>query len=265
MNEVITPLHPWMRGPFEIIRHANGHFIDGGDTDRRIALIGFDNAIEVSIDAFIQLHPKLRNGLIISREEAKRALQNFHSKIEFLDRHLAASTAANDVPIESVVWYHQLRNDLYHTGHGMVPEIHVIEGSRAAAIQIFRALFRVDITTMLEGPKSTDAYARGTAYAKTDNEQMEFLRVFIAFEQALRNYLEVHNPDQISSFGSVANMWSFYLTNHGSEEELDRLVMRAVEVRNSITHGQKLDLSEDSLITIVIELMDLISCLEDRG
>jgi hypothetical protein len=264
VNDVEKRLQPWMRGPYELIRHANGHLIDGGDTDRRLALIGFDNAIEVSIDAFIRLHPKLRNGLTLSKEEVDRALKNYHSKIEFLDGYLAADTSKINIPIDSVVWYHQLRNELYHTGNGMVPENHVLKGSRAAAIQVFNALFKVDITEMLEGLRSTDAYARVKPYAKTDNDQMEFLRVFIAFEESLRNFLEVHFQDQISSLRSMHNMWQFYLNNLEVEKELDRLVTRSIEIRNSIAHGQKLDISEDSLITIVIELMDLISNLEDR-
>jgi hypothetical protein len=49
-----TDLKPWMHGPFELIRHADGHLREGDDTDRRIALIGFDNAIEVSIDVYVR-------------------------------------------------------------------------------------------------------------------------------------------------------------------------------------------------------------------
>jgi hypothetical protein len=56
-------LRPWARGPFELIRHADEHYHSTGDVDRRIALIGFDNAIEVSIDVFIRLHPKVRGGV----------------------------------------------------------------------------------------------------------------------------------------------------------------------------------------------------------
>jgi hypothetical protein len=45
------------------------HLNDGGDTDRRIALIGFDNATEVCVDVFIRLPPKLRNNYEIKRED----------------------------------------------------------------------------------------------------------------------------------------------------------------------------------------------------
>ena len=33
----------------------------------------------------------------------------------------------------------------------MVPEMHVLEGARSAAIAVFNALFKADITTMLVG------------------------------------------------------------------------------------------------------------------
>ena len=37
-------LKPWVRGPFELIRHAEGHLKAGTDFDKRMALISFDNA-----------------------------------------------------------------------------------------------------------------------------------------------------------------------------------------------------------------------------
>lgn len=61
----------------ELIRHAHGHFEKDGDTDRRIALIGFDNAIEVCIDVYIRLHPKLRKGVELRREEVDAASKNY--------------------------------------------------------------------------------------------------------------------------------------------------------------------------------------------
>lgn len=88
-------------------------------------MIGFDNAIEVCIDVF-KLHPKLRKGVQTKTEDAEKdaekALRNYHSKIEFLDEFVASQSTAPDVPIEVIVWYHSLRNELYRSGKGMVPE-----------------------------------------------------------------------------------------------------------------------------------------------
>lgn len=39
----------WVYGPFELLVHAELHYLAGKDFDRRMALISFDNAIEVAI------------------------------------------------------------------------------------------------------------------------------------------------------------------------------------------------------------------------
>ena len=45
---MIRQLKPWTYGPFEILLHAELHYRVGEDFDRRIAMVGFDNAIEVA-------------------------------------------------------------------------------------------------------------------------------------------------------------------------------------------------------------------------
>ena len=43
----------WAYGPFEILLHAETHYLSGGDIDRRLSLIGFDNAIELAITTYL--------------------------------------------------------------------------------------------------------------------------------------------------------------------------------------------------------------------
>src|SRR5215218_8705880 len=50
-------LRPWARGVFEIILHGELHYRAGEDFDRRMALISFDNAIEVAITTYLSLNP----------------------------------------------------------------------------------------------------------------------------------------------------------------------------------------------------------------
>lgn len=148
MKNIEVKVPAWARGPFELICHADQHFRLDGDIDRRIALIGFDNAIEVCIDTFTTLHPKLRNGLELSRDETEKARRSYHSKVEFLDKYIKENHLA--LPTKDILWYHQLRNELYHSGNGLVPERHVIEGSRAAALVVFKVLFDVDVSLLLD-------------------------------------------------------------------------------------------------------------------
>src|ERR1051326_8517754 len=56
-----TNLKPWMKATFELIVHAETHLREGGDFDRRMAHIGFDNAIEVAISTYLGLNPFTRN------------------------------------------------------------------------------------------------------------------------------------------------------------------------------------------------------------
>src|SRR4051812_22839266 len=67
-------MDPWLRGPYQLIEHANGHLKAANDADRIIALIGFDQAIEVCVDVFINLHPRLRGNYQVQRDEAEKAL-----------------------------------------------------------------------------------------------------------------------------------------------------------------------------------------------
>ena len=79
----MSGLRPWAYGPFELIVHAENHLRDGGDFDRRMALISFDNSIEISITTYLNLNPIQRDGVQYKRENVNRWLENYHSKLDF--------------------------------------------------------------------------------------------------------------------------------------------------------------------------------------
>src|SRR5579859_4663230 len=97
-------LAPWLRGPYQLIEHAHGHLQQGSDADRIIALIGFDQAIEVCVDVFINLHPRLRGNYELPREQREQARQNFHTKVEFLEEY-ASQHEVTGLPANQMVWY----------------------------------------------------------------------------------------------------------------------------------------------------------------
>ena len=167
-----------------MILHAEGHLRDGGDTDRRIALIGFDNSIEVCIEVFVKLHPRQRNGLEISKEDVEAATRNYHTKVEYFKR--LAERMGNEIEaqlVDRVIWYHKLRNELYHSGNGMVPEIHVIEGARETAIKVFETLFGFDPIPSID--QSRDLAPSGSLPYMGSDRCMDFLREFSEFERVL--------------------------------------------------------------------------------
>src|SRR5437879_3130761 len=139
----MNPLPPWATGPFELILHAEGHLRSGNDFDRRIALISFDDAIEVAITTFLSLHPIQRNNRTYSNTDLDKWLQNYHSKLDFLEVELKSRSLAWTVSRSHIVWAHDHRNEQYHGGNKGTPEKHVLEVIRRAAIWVFSVLFEV--------------------------------------------------------------------------------------------------------------------------
>jgi hypothetical protein len=258
-------LKPWARGPFELIKHADGHFKAAGDIDRRLALIGFDNAIEVCIDVFLRLHPRLRHGYAIPNEGVEKALRNYHTKIEFLDTYVAAQNLRLEVSVEVIVWYHSLRNELYHSGNGMVPELCVIEGAKAAALSTYRALFDTDLLPYLGDKPALRPVVERVPYVGQSNE-MEFLRVFIDFERALQAAVRQLDPEYKSrSRPGALGLWRHYISLDKTASKWDPAVTKAMSTRNAAAHGKKTGLDDDEVVALAIELMTIAEALEMRG
>ena len=147
----MTSILPWANGPFELLVHAETHLREGGDFDRRIALISFDNAIEVAITTYLALHPMHRSGREYSNQDVTKWLNNYHSRLDFLEYELESRRDSWVVEKSHIVWVHGQRNEQYHGGGSGVPEKNVLDTAREAATWVFSFLFDVsDIETEIE-------------------------------------------------------------------------------------------------------------------
>jgi len=144
-------LKPWIFGPLELIKHAEEHQQTNKDFDKRMALIGYDNAIEVSIRTYLQLHPTQREGIEYTRENVAKWLTNYHSLLNFFFDEFT-KTLGQTPPIakNTYIHYHNLRNNLYHEGKDFVPPERDVQGIHAAALYIFSTLFNVDGEELLK-------------------------------------------------------------------------------------------------------------------
>lgn len=140
----MSTLTPWALSPFEIILHAEMHYRDGDDLDRRIAIVGFDNAIELAIHTYLSLHPIQRQNRTYPKSDVEKWLINFHSKVEFFVREVAARNLAVVCDRAKFIWYHDVRNGQYHVGGATIPQARELEGIREAAIWVFSVLFETD-------------------------------------------------------------------------------------------------------------------------
>lgn len=137
----MKPLHPWAIGPFELLRHAEGHLRVGEDFDRRIALISFDNAIEVAIATYLTLHPIQRGNRTYRVSDIDGWLANYHTKLDFLEAELVQRSVPWKVERSHIIWAHDHRNEQYHGGKKGTPEMETLALVRKAAAWVFELLF----------------------------------------------------------------------------------------------------------------------------
>lgn len=141
----------WAYGPFEILLHAEQHYRNGNDLDRRIAMIGFDNAIEVSITTYLTLHPLQRGNRTYPTADVEKWLNNYHTKVDFYLLECKSRGVAATTEKDTIVWFHEVRNGQYHSGGATIPQRRELDGVRICAIEVFSLLFEeTDIEALLE-------------------------------------------------------------------------------------------------------------------
>ena len=140
----MSALKPWERGPFELIVHAEAHFRGGRDFDRRMAIISYDNSIEVSIHTYLDLHPIQRLNREYKTDQIRIWLENYHSKIDFFIEEVSSRGLSLVCDKAEFVWYHKVRNGQYHTGDPTIPQGEDVEGIREAALWVFGVLFEIE-------------------------------------------------------------------------------------------------------------------------
>ena len=147
----MSALKPWADGPFELILHAELHLQSRNDFDRRIALISFDNAIEVAITTYLTLDPIQRQNKTYQRSDVDRWLNNYHSKLDFIFHEAASRGISISCDKGEIVWFHKVRNDQYHSGGPAVPRERELRDIRRSALEIFSILFDVpDVENLLK-------------------------------------------------------------------------------------------------------------------
>ena len=134
-------LKPWAYGPFEILLHAEKHYLSGEDIGRRLSMIGFDNAIELAITTYLNLHPMQRGGRTYKNDDMEKWNNNYHTKVEFFFLECQSRGVVASAKQDEVVWFHEVRNGQYHVGGATVPDQRVLNGVRAAALEVFSVLF----------------------------------------------------------------------------------------------------------------------------
>src|SRR5260370_4006242 len=102
-----TSASPWASGPGEILRHGLSLLKKDNDTNRRLAMIAIDNAVELMIKTFLGL-PKRITGLTLSRKDFQEISESFPALLDALEKH--ATDKLTGINLVEIVRYHRLRN-----------------------------------------------------------------------------------------------------------------------------------------------------------
>lgn len=151
-------IKPWVRAPFEVLLHAEMHYRQDEDFDRRIAMIGFDNAIEFAIATYLTLKPIHRGGKSYDGNKVTAWLAKYETRIDFFFEECMNRSVVVVAQKEEVIWVHNLRNEQYHGGGPSYPGKRDLDAARAFALQVYSVLFdEPDIEGLLSSHQPGDS------------------------------------------------------------------------------------------------------------
>jgi hypothetical protein len=227
-------LLPWASGPAEILRHGLSLLKHDTDTNRRLAMISIDNAVELMVKTYLGL-PKRVTGLSISRKEYADFSESFPALLDALERK--ASDKLDGIDLGTIEWYHRLRNQLYHQGNGLTVERDKAEIYAELANVLFKNLFGVRLV-----PHATE---------RTDLLG-QFIEQWVALE---RGFQALGRRDGRRYDPKSSNLFSDVEVNE---------IYRYREIRNQVLHGHK---DHRSLITpeIIRRLSGFVARLAAEG
>ena len=205
---------PWASGPGEILRHGLALLKKDSDTNRRLAMISIDNAVELMIKTYLGL-PSRITGLKIPRSEYQEFSESFPKLLDALEKY--AAYKINGIDLGEIEWYHRLRNELYHQGNGLTVERDKIEVYSELANLLFVNLFGL----RLIAPEDDKTRILG-----------DFMDAWISFERVLAN---IAAPD------TSHKMPLYRIKQLHEEGKLSQAEMAEMDnlrcVRNEVIHG----------------------------
>lgn len=223
---------PWATGPHEILHHALELTRDDTDTNRRLAMILVDNAVEQMIKTYLNL-PKRINGLTIPRARRQQIADSFPNMLDALEEF--ASDKLVGVDLGTIEWYHRLRNQLYHEGFGLTVTRDNVDVYSELANSLFKNLFGFDLVQ----PQDTGLNDRiGT-----------LIQLWNQLERGLVDTASDHDllGHRRSPLDTIRFLHGASIIDDAEYNELNQLR----QVRNAVVHG--LDENREALTDQMIE------------
>lgn len=206
---------PWASGPGEILKHGIALLKEDTDTNRRLAMISIDNAVELMMKTYLGL-PERITGLKITRNEYQDFSESFPKLLDALEKY--ASDKILSIDLGAIEWFHRIRNQLYHQGNGLTVERDKVDVYAEIANLLFVNLFGFRLIE----PKEEGTEILG-----------DFMDAWITFEKATMNLsLQSGNRPKMP-IDAIRFIQKEGLISRSEMAEIDHLRT----VRNEIMHG----------------------------
>jgi hypothetical protein len=218
---------PWASGPAEILQHGINLLQKDTDTNRRLAMLSIDNAVELMIKTYLGL-PKRVTGLQISRSDFAEINESFPKLLDALENHVGDKL--DGIDLGEIDWYHRLRNELYHQGNGLTVERNKVVVYAELAQLLFLRLFGFAI--QVEKPDQTEIVGN-------------FVTAWANLYQVLEAVARDRFPERDfrGSSAIIPEMAEHGLLDRETIQEIQTL--RAL--RNKVVHGDISGLTPDSV------------------
>ncbi len=210
---------PWASGPGEILKHGLELLKKDSDTNRRLAMISIDNAVELMMKTYLGL-PSRVTGLKISRNEYQEFAESFPKLLDALEKY--ANDKIDGINLGEIEWYHRIRNELYHQGNGLTVERDKVEVYAELANILFESLF---------GSKLVENKEDKTVILG------EFMQAWVSFEKTLTDVIsrlgiDIHGKSILSLPAIDLLVQEGFI----SKIELDE-INQLRQIRNQVVHG----------------------------
>ena len=143
--------HPWQKSPTQLILYAEELMNNESDFDHQVAFLLIDVGVETMFMTYLSLP-----------DDVIRSKNKYHERMKFIGKSsfaalvngvkVTAGQRLKDLDLNRVLYFHNIRNKLYHLGDGIVPTDENLNSYLALAKELLERLLSVDLT-----PEPVDA------------------------------------------------------------------------------------------------------------
>lgn len=195
---------PWVDGPRELLQHSLDHLASGSDFDKRIAMIGIDNAVELIIKTYLGLPNRARGSKGPSRKELDEVENSFPALLDTLEKY--DSNRIMGIELGDIEWFHRIRNQLYHSGNGITVESTKVDTYFEIALNLFEILFGFPPNLDLSNHQQSlfgEFLTLWVYFDKEFHKQLPSKQDFAYHWK--RDYLRSINPELVDLFNSISD------------------------------------------------------------